>query len=459
MRQIETYKNKNILVLGLGKSGFAVSELLLKLGAKLTLNDKADLDQNPHAQELKKLGVRVIGGQHPVDLLSKEHFDYLVKNPGIPYDNPMVKKATKLDLPIITEPEVALSVSDAPYICVTGSNGKTTTVMLTQQILEHHLVKSGHHAYAVGNIGRPIAEAVTEATKDDVLVVEMSSFQLMGVTDINPRVAAIIDIYDNVHLDYHKTFANYVAAKLNVTKTQSADNYFLANSDQKDILEKEKAITKAKIQTFSEKDQTADYFIADGYLQDQNEKIMATKQMKLPGIHNQQNALVAIAIAKIMGAENEDIQAVLATFTGAKHRLQYVMTLDGRKIYNDSKSTNIEAASVAIPSFQEPEVLIAGGLDRGFTFDDLVPLLKKHVRAVVLYGETRFLLADAARKAGITDIVIENSLQEAVPKAYELTQPGDVLLFSPACASWDQFRTFEERGDCFINFVKELKTK
>ena len=459
MRQIETYKNKNILVLGLGKSGFAVSELLLKLGAKLTLNDKADLDQNPHAQELKKLGVRVIGGQHPIDLLSKEHFDYLVKNPGIPYDNPMVKEAIKLDLPIITEPEVALSVSDAPYICVTGSNGKTTTVMLTQQILEHHLVKSGHHAYAVGNIGRPIAEAVTEATKDDVLVVEMSSFQLMGVTDINPRVAAIIDIYDNVHLDYHKTFANYVAAKLNVTKTQSADNYFLANSDQKDILEKEKAITKAKIQTFSEKDQTADYFIADGYLQDQNEKIMAAKQMKLPGIHNQQNALVAIAIAKIMGAENVDIQAVLATFTGAKHRLQYVMTLDGRKIYNDSKSTNIEAASVAIPSFQEPEVLIAGGLDRGFTFDDLVPLLKKHVKAVVLYGETRYLLADAARKAGITDIVIENSLQEAVPKAYELTQPGDVLLFSPACASWDQFRTFEERGDCFINFVKELKTK
>ncbi|KJY61306.1 UDP-N-acetylmuramoyl-L-alanine--D-glutamate ligase [Lactobacillus apis] len=459
MRQIETYKNKNILVLGLGKSGFAVSELLLKLGAKLTLNDKADLDQNPHAQELKKLGVRVIGGQHPVGLLSKEHFDYLVKNPGIPYDNPMVKEATKLDLPIITEPEVALSVSDAPYICVTGSNGKTTTVMLTQQILEHHLVKSGHHVYAVGNIGRPIAEVVTEATKDDVLVVEMSSFQLMGVTDINPRVAAIIDIYDDVHLDYHKTFANYVAAKLNVTKTQSADNYFLANSDQKDILEKEKAITKAKIQTFSEKDQTADYFIADGYLQDQNEKIMATKQMKLPGIHNQQNALVAIAIAKIMGAENEDIQAVLATFIGAKHRLQYVMTLDGRKIYNDSKSTNIEAASVAIPSFQEPEVLIAGGLDRGFTFDDLVPLLKKHVKAVVLYGETRYLLADAARKAGITDIVIENSLQEAVPKAYELTQPGDVLLFSPACASWDQFRTFEERGDCFINFVKELKTK
>lgn len=218
-------------------------------------------------------------------------------------------------------------------------------------------------------------------------------------------------------------------------------------------------LTKAQIQTFSESDDTADYFIKDGYLQSQAEKIMKTSDMKLPGIHNQQNALVAIAISKIMGADDDDIREVLETFTGAKHRLQYVMTLDGRKVYNDSKSTNIEAATVAIPSFNEPEVLIAGGLDRGFTFDSLVPLFKKHLKAIVLYGETRYLLADAARKAGIKDIVIENTLQEAVPKAYELTDEGDVLLFSPACASWDQFRTFEERGDYFVKFVKELKTK
>ena len=459
MKQIKTYQNKNILVLGLGKSGFAVSKLLLKLGAKLTLNDQADLSKNRNAQELKKLGVRVIDGRHPIELLSQESFDYLVKNPGIPYENPMVQEAQKLNLPIITEPEIALSVSDAPYICVTGSNGKTTTVMLTQKILDHHLSKNGHHAYAVGNIGVPISEVVEKATKDDILVCETSSFQLLGVTDINPKVAAIIDIYHNVHLDYHKTFANYVNAKLNVTKTQSPDHYFLANFDQKDILEKEKKTTRAKFITFSENDQAADYFIADGYLQNQHEKIIKTSDMKLPGIHNQQNALVASAIAQIMGADIADIKAVLTTFAGAKHRLQYVMTLEGRKIYNDSKSTNIEAASVAIPAFEDPEVWIAGGLDRGFTFDSLIPLLKRHVKAVVLYGQTRYLLADAARKAGIKHILIENTLQEAVPKAYELTKPGDVMLFSPACASWDQFRTFEERGDYFVNFIKELKTK
>ncbi|MBI0120417.1 MULTISPECIES: UDP-N-acetylmuramoyl-L-alanine--D-glutamate ligase [Lactobacillus] len=459
MRQIKTYQNKNILVLGLGKSGFAVSILLLKLGAKLTLNDQADLSNNQNAEELKKRGVRVIDGRHPIELLSQESFDYLVKNPGIPYENPMVQEAQKLNLTIITEPEIALSVSEAPYICVTGSNGKTTTVMLTQKILDHHLSKKGHHAYAVGNIGVPISEVVEKATKDDILVCETSSFQLLGVTDINPKVATIIDIYQNVHLDYHKTFENYVNAKLNVTRTQSPDHYFLANFDQKDILEKERKTTRAKFITFSENDQAADYFIADGYLQNQHEKIMKTSDMKLPGIHNQQNALVASAIAQIMGADTNDIKAVLTTFAGAKHRLQYVMTLEGRKIYNDSKSTNIEAASVAIPAFKDPEVWIAGGLDRGFTFDSLIPLLKKHVKAVVLYGQTRYLLADAARKAGIKHILIENTLQEAVPKAYELTKPGDVMLFSPACASWDQFRTFEERGDYFVNFIKELKTK
>ncbi|CCI85426.1 UDP-N-acetylmuramoyl-L-alanyl-D-glutamate synthetase [Lactobacillus pasteurii DSM 23907 = CRBIP 24.76] len=459
MKENSKFSNKKVLILGLGKSGFAVSKLLLKFGADITLNDSADLSKNEHAKELEGLGVRVIGGYHPIELMEKEHFDYFIKNPGIPYENPMVQKAEELQVPIITEPEVALSVSEAPYVCVTGSNGKTTTVMLTQQILDHHLQKSGHHAYAVGNIGVPISEVVMKATKDDLLVVEISSFQLMGVTDLNPRVAAIVDIYHNVHLDYHKTFDNYVEAKLNVTRFQTADNYFVANFDQKDILKREQEISKAKMITFSESDSQADYYIGKDALESHGEKIIADDDIKLPGIHNRQNCLVAIAISKIMGADNDDIKAVLTTFGGAKHRLQYVMTLDDRKIYNDSKSTNIEAASVAIPAFKQPEVWIAGGLDRGFVFDELVPLIKKHVKSVVLYGETKYLLADAARKARIKDIVIVNTLQEAVPRAYELSEAGDVILFSPACASWDQFRTFEDRGDYFINFVKELKTK
>lgn len=462
MKQIKTYDGKNILILGLGKSGFAVAKLLLKLGAKLTLNDRQDLSDNQNALELEKMGVRVISGYHPVDIFEEESFDYLVKNPGIPYENPMVEKAQALNISVITEPEIALSVSEAPYVCVTGSNGKTTTVMLTQKIMDHHLSKEGGHAYAVGNIGVPISEVVEKATPKDLLVVEMSSFQLLGVTDIKPKIAAIVDIYNNVHLDYHKTFENYVDAKLRITQAQDENDYFIANWDQKDIFEKEKQATNAKIITFSENNSNADYYIGTEYLEGQKDHhIMKKDEIKIPGIHNQQNSLVAIAISKLLGATNSDIQAVLSTFSGAKHRLQYVTTYNQRRFYNDSKSTNIEAASVAIPSFNAPEVWIAGGLDRGFTFDDLVPLIEKHVKTAVLYGETKYLLADAVRKAGIKDknIIIVNTLQEAVPRAYEASDEGEVILFSPACASWDQFNTFEERGDYFVKFIKDLNTK
>ncbi len=456
MKQIETYRNKNVLVLGLGKSGFAVSRLLLKLGAKLTLNDKADLSHNQNALLLTKEGVKVIGGRHPVELFDQVQFDYMVKNPGITYDNPMVKAAAAHHVSIITEPEVALNASSAPYVGVTGSNGKTTTVMLTQKIMDHFLQKTGHHAYAVGNIGIPISQVVMKAQEKDLLVVELSSFQLLGVTDIAPKVAALIDIYPT-HLDYHKTMSNYINAKLNITRTQSAHDYFVVNFDQKEILKKEKAVSPAKLITFSQSDSEADYFVSKDYLSSQTDQVMPINEIKLPGKHNLQDCLVAIAISQHMGAQKDDIEAVLSTFTGAEHRLQYVKTLAGRKIYNDSKSTNIEAATVAIEAFEEPEVLIAGGLDRGFNFDSLVPLFKKHVKAIVLYGQTRYLLADAARKAGIKDIVIVDQLDQAVPEAYRLTAPGDVLLFSPACASWDQFKTFEQRGTCFVNDVKELK--
>ncbi len=178
--------------------------------------------------------------------------------------------------------------------------------------------------------------------------------------------------------------------------------------------------------------------------------------MKLPGRHNLQNALVASAIGQLFGATKKEIAAVLTTFSGVKHRIQFVTEFNGRNIYNDSKSTNIEAATVAINSFKQPEVLIAGGLDRGFTFEQLKQPLQQHVKAVILYGETKFLLAETAKDAGIKDIKIVDTLEQAVPQAYEASESGDVILFSPACASWDQFRTFEERGDKFIEYVDKL---
>ena len=330
MKDIKTYNNKNILVLGLGKSGFAVSELLLQLGANLTLNDKADLEKNAKAQELKSRGVRVIGGHHPVDLLEKEHFDYLVKNPGIPYENPMVQKAEELNIPIITEPEVALSCSDAPYVCVTGSNGKTTTVMLTQRILDHHLQKSGHHAYAVGNIGVPISEVVPKATKDDILVVEISSFQLLGVTDIDPKVAAIVDIYNNVHLDYHKTFENYLKAKKAFFDNLPAYAFAITNADDKNgnvMLQN----TVAKKYTYSIRG-NADFKARilechfEGMLLEINRKEVT---VRFTGKFNASNLIAVYGAACLLGLAEDDVLLILSTLVPVTGRFNALRSKRG----------------------------------------------------------------------------------------------------------------------------------
>lgn len=452
MKQIETYRGKKVLVLGLAKSGYGVTKLLLKLGATVIVNDKNDLSGDEHALELEKLGVKIISGSHPVELLD-ESFDYMVKNPGIPYSNPMVERAQELELPILTEPEVAAEVSEAPIVAITGSNGKTTTTMLTAEMLNKHLTKG--RAYTVGNIGRPISELVEDVTKNDILVLEISSFQLLGTFKFHPKIAAIVDIYPT-HIDYHGNLENYVAAKLRITQNQTAADYFIANFDQKDILAKELATTKAQVKNVSLTDPTADYYVSTDNLVGNGTDLLAIDQVKLPGRHNLQNALVASAIAQIFGVTKSEIAAVLTSFRGVRHRIQYVTEFNGREFYNDSKATNIEAATVAITSFNKPEVLIAGGLDRGFTFEDLIEPLQKHVKSVVLYGESKQLLADAAKAAGIADIAIVDTLEEAVPKAYEQSAVGDIILLSPACASWDQFKTFEERGDKYINYVEQL---
>lgn len=452
MKNIDTYRNKKILILGLAKSGFAVSQILLDLGAKLVVNDGKDLTDDKHAKRLIENGVEVVSGHHPVELLD-ETFDFVVKNPGIPYSNVMIERAIELDIPIITEPEIAFEISEAPFVAITGSNGKTTTTLLTTAMLSN-VVKG--EAFAVGNIGVPMSDMARSATENDVLVAEISSFQLMGTTKFHPHVASIIDIYPT-HLDYHGNIDNYIDAKLKVTQNQTADDFFIVNYDQKDVLAKEVAATKAQIVTISMTDPQADYYLTENEIVTKNGHQFDIKDVKLPGRHNLQNILNAIAIAEIYHVDPKNIEQVLQSFSGVKHRLQFVTEINKRKFYNDSKATNMEAATVAINSFKDSEVLIAGGLDRGFVFDDLVEPFKNHVRAIVTYGETKELLAAAARKAGITEIESVDNLDQAVNAAWEMSHENDIILFSPACASWDQFDNFEQRGDVFIKNVERIR--
>lgn len=452
MKLIQDYKNKRVLIVGLAKSGFYAAQLLHKLGAQVTVNDKQILPHNDkHLLYLQQLGIRVIMGSNPLWLL-EDNFSLIVKNPGISYDNSLIKEAVSRKIPIVTEPELAYEVSSAPMVCVTGTNGKTTTTTLIQLILDQN--RSVGHAYKAGNIGIPVSQVVQKATSEDDIVVEMSSFQLLGVTKLRPKVAVLTNIYE-AHLDYHKTRANYIKAKMNITKNQTVTDYFVVNYDQEEWRElAQKSV--AQIVPFSRlgKSQAGAYQKGNS-LYFRSEKIISINELALPGKHNIENYLAAIAVAKIYGKSTADICQVLTNFQGVKHRIQFVKNLAGRSIYNDSKATNVEATIVALQAFSQPIVLIAGGLDRGFTFDKLVEPLKK-VKAIILYGQTKRLMAAAAQKAKIPTIKLVDNLDEAVPLAWSLTAPGDVLLLSPAAASWDQFQTFEQRGDCFLSDVKKL---
>lgn len=451
MKQLKDYKNKKILIVGLAKSGYAASLLLHRLGASIIVNDQAEYEENDQVTELEQIGIEVVCGGHPLTLLDRG-IELVVKNPGIRYDNVLIAEAQKRNIPIITEVELAYRVSEAEFIGITGSNGKTTTTMLMTELLK----ESTKQPIAAGNIGTVVSEVAANATEDHVLVTELSSFQLMGIEQFKPKVAVLLNIFD-AHLDYHGSKADYVKAKANILKNQMADDYIVYNADDP-IVTSLVENSPAKRIPFSRKQACKQGAWIDGeFIYFRDSQIISIQDIALPGEHNIENILAAVAVAKLYRVHNEWILRVLSTFQGVKHRLEYVTTINGRKFYNDSKATNILATEKAVTSFKEPVILLAGGLDRGNGFGELIPAFKKHVKAVVSFGETAKKIQQTALEAGIDYSVVVTSMEGAVQKAYELSSEGDVILLSPACASWDQYRTFEERGDMFVHHVHRLK--
>ncbi|MEH7120036.1 UDP-N-acetylmuramoyl-L-alanine--D-glutamate ligase [Neobacillus vireti] len=450
MKQIDSYRYKKILVLGLAKSGVTAASLLHKLGAFVTVNDKKPLSENPEAQGLLEQGIKVICGDHPIELLD-EGFELIVKNPGIPYFNPMIEGAIEKGIPVITEVELAYEISEAPFIGITGTNGKTTTTTLVYEMMK----EGKKEPLIAGNIGTVASGVAQKATKDNTIIIELSSFQLMGITTFNPKIAIITNLYD-AHLDYHGTKKEYIQAKANITKNQTDLEYLVVNADQEETM----AIadqSKASIIPFSTKQElTKGAYIKDGWVTFNGEPVIEINDIALPGVHNLENILSAVAAVKLSGVENHAIQTVLKTFTGVRHRLQYVADVNGRKFYNDSKATNILATIKALSAFSRPTVLLAGGLDRGNEFDELLPHLT-NVKALITFGQTAPKLERVGQLAGIKTICCVDNVDKAVPEAYRYSEPGDVILLSPACASWDQYKSFEVRGDIFIDAVHKLK--
>jgi len=452
------YKDKKIVVLGLAKSGVAVAKLLHRFGANVVVNDKKPREQASGAEELEAIGIKVITDYHPDDLINEE-VSLVVKNPGIPYEAPPVAKALELAIPVITEIELAYELSQAPIIGITGSNGKTTTTTLVGLILE----KAKVGAVVGGNIGTVLCGIAETVSADEYIVAELSSFQLMGTISFRPHIAALLNLYQ-AHLDYHHTMEEYLAAKMKIFANQKPDDYAVLPFDQPVIQEATEHIPAQKYFFSVKQEVSRGTFVRDGEIVfrsalGQEQVIMPVSQVSLPGEFNLENALAAITISMLAGANKEAMAEVLSTFAGVEHRLEYVSTIDGVKYYNNSKATNPEAAIRGITAFQEPVVLIAGGLDRGIDFQELVPVLAQHVKAIVTYGQTSQILCARAEDAGIATRIPVDTVEKAVLAASQVAEAGDVVLLSPACASWDMFPSFEVRGGMFKEAVHKLRNK
>ena len=456
MKKVKTFENKHVIVLGLALSGYNAAKLLLNLGARVTINDFKDLTDNSEAEELEKKGAKVISGGHPLKLLD-DAVDYIIKNPGIPYTNVLIQKAVEKKIPILTEIELAYLISESPLIAITGTNGKTTTTKMVEGLLKSEKING--QVYAVGNIGVPASLIAQTAKKNDDTIMEVSSFQLMGVSEFRPHIAVITNIY-SAHLDYHKTRDEYVMAKIAITKNQTSDDYLIYNADQSELSELVLSSSKARLIPFSRKSilQKGVYVRSEKIIYE-DEEVIDKEDILIPGLHNLENALAAIAVAKLKGVSNPSIKEMFNQFKGVAHRMQYVDKINGIKFYNDSKATNTLATLNALEGFDKKVILIAGGLNRGDTFDDLITVFREHVKAIVTFGETNDVLAQTAQSAGVEMIENVDSIKQATEKAFEIAQSGDTVLLSPACASWDQYKNFEERGEDFIDHLLIYKKR
>ncbi|QSO49466.1 UDP-N-acetylmuramoyl-L-alanine--D-glutamate ligase [Alicyclobacillus mengziensis] len=446
-----------VIVMGLARSGRAVARLLLQQGFEVVVNDQKYPDEmDAEVQELSDLGAAFVFGGHPLELL-KGPVKFLVKNPGIPYRVPLLVAAMEQGIPIYTEIEVASWFFHGPLVAITGSNGKTTTTTLVGEMLKAQAM----NPIVAGNIGTAFSAVVSSTDGNHPVVLEVSSFQLLGTEKFHPYVAAILNLY-SAHLDYHGDFESYMNAKWKVFANQTKTDFAVLNYDDERLRARAHEVvsqlfwfTTGQLPTSGqgvcvEAGQIVVYF------EDERTEVMRVEDLALPGQHNLQNAIAATAVSWLLGARVDAVEQVLKSFRGVEHRLEFVATVRGAAYYNDSKSTNPTAALQALRSLKQPIVWIAGGLDRKDDYSVLGDVLRERVKAAVLYGETADDLTQFCARCDVSHIDRVANLTEAVTRAAQLAQAGDAVLLSPACASWDMFASFEERGRMFKDVVHRL---
>ena len=441
---------EKVLVIGAARSGLAGAEFLAKQGNEVVLTD---MKQAVQVDNLAELGVSFVWGEQPdVEAIKP---DYIVMSPGVPLTIPPVKYAKEHGIPVIGELELAYRNCKAPFAAITGTNGKTTTTTLIGELMK----KTGRQVFVGGNIGVPIITYADKLQEEDIVVAEVSSFQLETVESFCPHLALMINLTPD-HLDRHGDMAGYLAAKARIFENQKESDYLVLNYDDEALRELAPQ-SRGKVIFFSQKHKLEEGVYLDGSqvmlaLNGESLFICNADEIAIKGKHNLENSMGAIAFAYLSGVHAEDIRDVLMTFQGVEHRLEPVRTLNEVLYINDSKGTNPDSTIKAIEAYDRPIVIILGGKNKGVPFTELAGLVKQRVKKAVLVGQAKEELAQALDAADFNDYVRTESFEEAVTKAAELAEPGDIVLLSPACTSWDMFSSFEERGRLFKKLVMEL---
>ena len=450
------WQNKRVLVLGMARSGIAAAQLLCRYGAKPILNDrKTEAELGEALAPLRELPCTWRLGEDALALL--DSCDVLMISPGVPIDSPIVLAARERHIPVTGELEIASQLADGTLVALTGTNGKTTTVSLLGEIYR----AAGKIAYVAGNVGYPLSAAAMMSRPEDMLVAEVSSFQLETTETFHPRVAAVLNITED-HLNRHCTMENYIAVKRHIFDRQNGMDTAVLNADDPACRAMAQGL-KAQVAWFS-RTQAVEQgaFVKDGRItirwHDEEKPVCGVEEVYIPGPHNTENALAAAMMAYASGVPAAVIRHALRTFKGVEHRIEFVRELDGVKWYNDSKGTNVDSTIKAVQTMRAPTVLILGGSDKHIPFDALAQEIVRsgQIAKVVLCGATAPLIEKALLDAGYTAITHAEKYPEMVRLCRTLAVPGGNVLLSPACASFDQFSDYEQRGRVFKQLVNEL---
>lgn len=449
-------KGKTVLIYGMGVSGKGVAELLKNKDVSLILYDSnEELDKEALLKELGISGRARVETGALTEALLKET-DVLVLSPGISAFAPDIERARTAGIRVIGEIEIAFEIAKGRMAAITGTNGKTTTTSLTGEIMKAAFPE----VFVVGNIGKSFASVANETTDNSVIAAEISSFQLETIDTFHPEVSAVLNLAPD-HLDRHGTFENYAAVKMRITENQTPDEICVINYDDAYLRSLAEQTAPEKLY-FSRKEKLEKGIFLEGdtivYADGSSIRpIIRRDEMQLPGDHNVENVMAACGVAIAMGVALPVITETVRNFKAVEHRIEFVCEKNGVAYYNDSKGTNTDAAEKAVAAMTVPTILIAGGYDKGADFTDWIRGFGGKVRKMLLIGQTAEKIKDTAAACGFQDVLLCKDLEQAVEEAAKAAVPGEAVLLSPACASWDQFKSYEQRGTLFKEYVRKLQ--